>query len=163
MRAEEIQKLQEEIAILRTAIEPLVKKPLPRNFVKDPNRRNDDTPDVNRHSVANAYRKPKRGRTKDSGLESESEDENYTPRERSRDRRRRTPSPRRHKPRSRDRRRRTPSPKDEWNSENYDKKQKEKKQKEKQAKMPTDSEDDSDDSTEQKQQRRRNRQIAELF
>ncbi|XP_071132448.1 coiled-coil domain-containing protein 154-like isoform X6 [Mytilus edulis] len=56
LRAEEIQKLQEEIAILRTAIEPLVKKPLPRNFVKDPNRRNDDTPDVNRHSVANAYR-----------------------------------------------------------------------------------------------------------
>ncbi|CAC5385009.1 unnamed protein product [Mytilus coruscus] len=55
-RAEEIQKLQEEIAILRTAIEPLVKKPLPRNFVKDPNRRSDDTPDVNRHSVANAYR-----------------------------------------------------------------------------------------------------------
>ncbi|XP_071132449.1 coiled-coil domain-containing protein 154-like isoform X7 [Mytilus edulis] len=55
LRAEEIQKLQEEIAILRTAIEPLVKKPLPRNFVKDPNRRNDDTPDVNRHSVANAY------------------------------------------------------------------------------------------------------------
>lgn len=55
-RAEEIQKLQEEIAILRTAIEPLVKKPLPRHFVKDPHRRNDDTPDVNRHSVANAYR-----------------------------------------------------------------------------------------------------------
>ncbi|XP_063444881.1 paramyosin-like isoform X3 [Mytilus trossulus] len=163
LRAEEIQKLQEEIAILRTAIEPLVKKPLPRNFVKDPNRRNDDTPDVNRHSVANAYRKPKRGRTKDSGLESESEDENYTPRKRSRDRRRRTPSPRRHRPRSRDRRRRTPSPKDEWNSENYDRKQKEKKQKDKQSKMPTDSEDDSDDSTEQKQQRRRNRQIAELF
>lgn len=49
-RSEEIEKLKEEIAILRTAIEPLVKKPLNKNFVKG----NDD--DVNRHSVANAYR-----------------------------------------------------------------------------------------------------------
>jgi len=56
-----VKKLQDEIAILRTAIEPLVKKPLPRTFVKDPNKGSraegdDNTPDVNKWNVNNAYK-----------------------------------------------------------------------------------------------------------
>lgn len=52
LRQEEIQKLQDEIAILRTALEPLVKKPIGKNFVKG----RGNAEDVNKWNVANAYR-----------------------------------------------------------------------------------------------------------
>lgn len=51
LRQEEIQKLQDEIAILRTALEPLVKKPIGKNFVKG----RGNAEDVNKWNVANAY------------------------------------------------------------------------------------------------------------
>nr|XP_034318084.1 neurofilament heavy polypeptide isoform X8 [Crassostrea gigas] len=74
LRQEEIQKLQDEIAILRTALEPLVKKPIGKNFVKG----RGNAEDVNKWNVANAYSKPgpglNRNKTRDSGLEEDIQD-----------------------------------------------------------------------------------------
>ncbi|XP_048759107.2 serine/arginine repetitive matrix protein 2-like isoform X4 [Ostrea edulis] len=75
LRQEDVQKLQDEIAILRTALEPLVKKPLGKNFVKG----RGNSEEVNKWNVANAYSRPipnlDRGVTRDSGLEEDASEE----------------------------------------------------------------------------------------
>ncbi|KAL5018368.1 hypothetical protein ScPMuIL_004090 [Solemya velum] len=58
LRIEELKNIQDELDKLKAAVEPLIKKPFPKVFVKDPGKEagSSDDPDVNKWGVYNAYR-----------------------------------------------------------------------------------------------------------